>query len=304
MNSCGYHVFSVHATIARFDGDIEREREFHRYVDADIFDSEQRYHEHQRTALAAERDAAVLRAEQAERREAALLASSEEARQFLRQRDAMKAEIETMRSGALCAAVKPLEWEPSVTGKPWHSAKSPWGFYYAQWDDEIGAWFASLEMGEVEAPIILHPSDVSSIAEAKAAAQSDYERRILSALTIRPEAEVRNEGFALGARWAIEVAGEVCEHIRIGIANGPMPEGARFDYEQSVRAITPPTDAQAALDAIEARVRAEVVEEAKMMAESLSREIDAIDAAYDGPDEIGAYSTKERAALAAWRAKQ
>lgn len=113
--------------------------------------------------------AAVSRAQRA-----ALLASSEEARQFLRQRDALRAEIEAMRS----------------------------------------------------------------------------------------EAEVRNEGFALGWKAAIEVAGEVCEHIRIGIANGPMPEGARFDYEQSVRDLTPPTDAQAALDAIEARVRAEVVEAA------------------------------------------
>jgi len=53
----GYHVFSEHATIARFDGDIECEREFHCYVDADIFDSEQRYHEHQRAAIATERDA-------------------------------------------------------------------------------------------------------------------------------------------------------------------------------------------------------------------------------------------------------
>lgn len=78
--------------------------------------------------------------------------------------------------------VKPLEWEPSVIGKPWHSAKSPWGWYYAQWDDETQAWFASLEMGEIEAPIILDPSDVPTIEEAKAAAQRDYEARILAAL--------------------------------------------------------------------------------------------------------------------------
>lgn len=59
----GYHVFSKHATIARFDGDIERAREFHCYVDTDIFDSEQRYHEHQRAALAAERDDAIAQAD-------------------------------------------------------------------------------------------------------------------------------------------------------------------------------------------------------------------------------------------------
>ena len=78
--------------------------------------------------------------------------------------------------------VKPLVWEPSAINKPWHSAKAPWGWYYAQWDDETQAWFASLEMGEVEAPIIMSPSDVPTIEAAKAAAQADYEARILAAL--------------------------------------------------------------------------------------------------------------------------
>lgn len=79
----GYHVFSVHATIPRFDGDIEREREFHCYVDADIFDSEQRYHEHQRAAISAERDAAAVRAERAEVQLAAITARTEAARAAL-----------------------------------------------------------------------------------------------------------------------------------------------------------------------------------------------------------------------------
>lgn len=91
---------------------------------------------------------------------------------------------------AVVPGVKALEWEPSVIGKPWHSAKSPWGFYYAQWDDETQAWFASLEMGEVEAPIILSPSDVPSLEAAKAAAQADYEARILSALAPTDAAHV------------------------------------------------------------------------------------------------------------------
>ena len=34
----------------------------------------------------------------------------------------------------------------------------------------------------------------------------------------------------------MERAAEICEGIRTRIANGPMPEGARFDYEQSIRA--------------------------------------------------------------------
>ena len=87
--------------------------------------------------------------------------------------------------------VKPLEWEPSIAGKPWHSAKAPWGWYYAQWDEETQAWFASLELGEIEAPIILSPSDVPTIDEAKAAAQADYEARILSALDPTPDPAVQ-----------------------------------------------------------------------------------------------------------------
>lgn len=108
--------------------------------------------------------------------------------------------------------VKPLVWEPSVIGKPWHSAKAPWGWYYAQWDDETQAWFASLEMGEVEAPIILSPSDVPTIDAAKAAAQADYEARILSALEPdhareARDAQMRAEGRVAGLREAAEIAG-------------------------------------------------------------------------------------------------
>jgi hypothetical protein len=36
-------VLSVHATVARWEGDKEREREFHRYVDEDIFETTERY---------------------------------------------------------------------------------------------------------------------------------------------------------------------------------------------------------------------------------------------------------------------
>lgn len=106
-------------------------------------------------------------------------------------------------SGAV--KVKPLVWEPSVIGKPWHSAKAPWGWYYAQWDDETQAWFASLEMGEVEAPIILSPSDVPTIDAAKAAAQADYEARILSALEPvhnAERAELARQNAALRAQVA------------------------------------------------------------------------------------------------------
>lgn len=41
----GLHVYSEHATVPRWEGDEEREKEFHRYVDGDIFDSQKRYYE-------------------------------------------------------------------------------------------------------------------------------------------------------------------------------------------------------------------------------------------------------------------
>jgi hypothetical protein len=38
-------VLSEHATIARWEGDTERDREFHHYIDADIHKSAERYYE-------------------------------------------------------------------------------------------------------------------------------------------------------------------------------------------------------------------------------------------------------------------
>lgn len=45
-------VLSEHATIARREGDKERDRDFHRYVDGDIHDTAERYYQ---TQLEAER---------------------------------------------------------------------------------------------------------------------------------------------------------------------------------------------------------------------------------------------------------
>lgn len=52
----GTYVLSEHATIARFEGDQERDREFHHYVDADILQSTER---HYRAQLESERDRAA-----------------------------------------------------------------------------------------------------------------------------------------------------------------------------------------------------------------------------------------------------
>lgn len=49
-------VLSEHATIARWEGDKERDTEFHRYVDGDIYDSAERYHKHRIEAFSYENE--------------------------------------------------------------------------------------------------------------------------------------------------------------------------------------------------------------------------------------------------------
>tara|TARA_Y100000310_G_scaffold324866_1_gene387308 strand:+ start:3904 stop:4269 length:366 start_codon:yes stop_codon:yes gene_type:complete len=49
-------VLSEWATVARFEGDMERDREFHRYVDGDIFDSQAKYYAAERGRLRAENE--------------------------------------------------------------------------------------------------------------------------------------------------------------------------------------------------------------------------------------------------------
>ena len=46
------------------------------------------------------------------------------------------------------------------------------GKYFVQWDDELCAWYASLELGDDENPIIIDPGDVRCIPSAQAAAQA------------------------------------------------------------------------------------------------------------------------------------
>ena len=55
-NGRGDVVLSEHATVPRYEGDKERDREFHRYVDGDIFDSHEKYAKHQRDEAADELD--------------------------------------------------------------------------------------------------------------------------------------------------------------------------------------------------------------------------------------------------------
>ena len=76
--------------------------------------------------------------------------------------------------------VKPLVWS---TGKSFcSSAHVSFGTYHARWDDGIGAWYGSLELGKHDNPFILEMADVQTEHEAQEACQADYTRRILDAL--------------------------------------------------------------------------------------------------------------------------
>ena len=76
--------------------------------------------------------------------------------------------------------VKPLVFEDR--GILECTAVVSFGTYHVHWDDEVQSWYASLELGEHENPIILEPSDCASDHDAKTVAQADYKRRILEAL--------------------------------------------------------------------------------------------------------------------------
>jgi hypothetical protein len=97
----------------------------------------------------------------AETAEAALAASAARIAEI-------KAEVKRLSAGP---KVKPLEWSPG------HSAKSPCGAYYIIPVDERFA--VSLNAMSIGAE---HIGRFATIEAAKAAAQADYEARVLSAL--------------------------------------------------------------------------------------------------------------------------
>ena len=76
--------------------------------------------------------------------------------------------------------VKALVW--TLRGSLGSFAEVSFGSYHAQWDDEVRAWYGSLELGEDENPIILDPADVQTEHKAQDACQADYTRRILESL--------------------------------------------------------------------------------------------------------------------------
>ena len=109
-------------------------------------------------------------------------------------------------------SVKPLEWDASTAQAPF------WTEYEVQKTDN-GFWVAMLSGGRVA-------RGLTSEAEAKAAAQADYERRILSALEPAPDhaewdAAIEAAAKVIDARKSVlEVGTELSDRVRT-LKKGP-----------------------------------------------------------------------------------
>lgn len=75
--------------------------------------------------------------------------------------------------------VKPLEWEAHADIEGLHNAKGADGWYYNIFERLDGGFNYEGHPGTFPPP---HPTTCDSLHAAKAAAQADYEARILSAL--------------------------------------------------------------------------------------------------------------------------
>ena len=139
-----------------------------------------------------------------------------------------------------CAVVKPLVW----VDDPDPSKGLTRADGYDIWDFDDGPCLVcnSVVNGSFE-----------TIDAAKAAAQADHEARILSAITLRTEAEVHAEAWAA----AIEAAASITD--RESYSNNPYVSMRMTDASRAIRALTQSADISAALDRIKAEARKEGV---------------------------------------------
>lgn len=164
----------------------------------------------------------------------------------------------------MCAAVKPLEWtvrhgqyEHLQAEGPFPN-RSPLPDYIIGSNDGKTEWYWC-NFGE------WNNSPLPSEDAAKAAAQADFKARILSAITLRPEAEVRAEAWAAALEAAADEQRRKADHWmkrahEIGTGDGRHPADGRvaghLSAEASIRAMIT-DDARAALDRLKAEAKAE-----------------------------------------------
>jgi hypothetical protein len=140
-------------------------------------------------------------------------------------------QIAALPAAPMGVKVKPLEWEP-IGNDPQNyrwQAKKPFGsaYYIHKNDDGLFSWVAgSDEYGPLEV--------------AQAAAQADYEARILAALTPQPAPTLGDAAYAAGYRAGVEAAAEICaKHAGLPTGNDYENGWLRCAYivESEIRAL-------------------------------------------------------------------
>lgn len=109
-------------------------------------------------------------------------------------------------------AVKPLQWKPvETTLYVGLEAKTEFGSYKVFWSDDATRWL-------IDCPFTNSHGGWGLQGEAEAAAQADYERRILSCLTQQPDT------VAEAARVLLEWSKKTLEHDAWEAAQDAMDE--------------------------------------------------------------------------------
>jgi hypothetical protein len=83
---------------------------------------------------------------------------------------------------ALPGMVPDLVWKDESRGILSSSAATINGKYHVAFDDGVGAWYASLEIGDHENPILIEPLDVDTFSAAKAAAKAHNRAAVCKAM--------------------------------------------------------------------------------------------------------------------------
>lgn len=131
---------------------------------------------------------------------------------------------------AVAVRVKPLVWEalsPDRLEASHYHAQTTLGPYEIQCDSEFPNWRGRWEGCWIGlfSPLYFH-----EIADAKAAAQADYERRILSAIDARPESAVKAEALR-------DVIGLIQEDADCDTANRAYNDGFKAGIAHAIDVI-------------------------------------------------------------------
>ena len=83
---------------------------------------------------------------------------------------------------AMPGMIPGLVWEDKHTVVLSSSAATRNGKYHVAFDDDVDAWYASLEIGDHDCPIMIEPLDVDTFAAAKVAANAHHRAAMCKAM--------------------------------------------------------------------------------------------------------------------------